>query len=63
MAPRWFKLSDIPYGDMWEDDEMWLPLLLRGKLLRTVFTFDEADQMLDADIRIVQSLDDDDEAA
>jgi len=37
MIPRWFNISDIPYDIMWPDDQMWLPLVLDGKKLRTVF--------------------------
>ncbi|GGP19619.1 hypothetical protein GCM10007981_04030 [Thermocladium modestius] len=28
--PAWFKLSEIPYGRMWEDDKLWFPLMLGG---------------------------------
>jgi 8-oxo-dGTP diphosphatase / 2-hydroxy-dATP diphosphatase len=31
MMPQWFSLNDIPYGSMWPDDPLWLPLLLAGK--------------------------------
>ncbi|HEY4161171.1 MAG TPA: 8-oxo-dGTP diphosphatase [Candidatus Saccharimonadales bacterium] len=31
MRPQWFKLTDIPYDQMWPDDKDWLPLLLAGK--------------------------------
>ena len=56
MAPRWFRLADIPYEQMWDDDFLWLPLILKGKLLRTEFTFDADDRMLSAHINIVQNL-------
>lgn len=58
MAPRWFKISEIPYDKMWEDDELWLPLVLEGKLLRTTFSFGEDDAMLTHDIHVVEHLDD-----
>lgn len=25
MAPRWFSQTDIPYAQMWVDDQFWLP--------------------------------------
>lgn len=56
MAPRWFKQSEIPYDDMWQDDILWMPLVLRGKLLKTRFTFDDEQNMLSAQIDIVDKL-------
>lgn len=56
MAPKWFKLADIPYDDMWDDDQLWLPLILRGKLLTTKFTFDATNKMTAAELLIVQAL-------
>lgn len=56
MAPRWFKVSAIPYADMWEDDIVWLPLVLSGKLLTTVFTFDDSEHMTDAELHLVAHL-------
>lgn len=56
MAPRWFKLADIPYDDMWEDDLLWLPLVLKAKLLHTRFVFAEGDRMVSAQIDIVKEL-------
>ena len=41
MAPKWFKISDIPYEQMWEDDKFWLPKVLAGKFAKGKFHFDE----------------------
>ena len=30
-TPLWFATDQLPYGEMWEDDREWLPLLLAGK--------------------------------
>jgi mutator protein MutT len=46
MAPEWFNIADIPYDNMWQDDILWLPMVLEGKILFGQFTFDEADNML-----------------
>jgi 8-oxo-dGTP diphosphatase len=46
-APRWTPLDSIPYELMWEDDALWLPLLLRGQRFRGYFIFD-GDRMLDS---------------
>ncbi len=47
--PLWFALSDIPYDDMWQDDRLWLPRLLRGERFSGRYLFDH-DRMLDDDI-------------
>ncbi len=56
MAPRWFKIADIPYDDMWQDDIVWFPLVLRGKLLQTKFTFDSDQNMTKAELELVTSI-------
>lgn len=47
MAPRWFGLDEIPYADMWEDDQYWLPLVLAGEHVKGTFTFDEHDRLIE----------------
>lgn len=32
--PLWFPVDAIPYAQMWDDDQYWIPLLLRGDLFR-----------------------------
>lgn len=45
MAPKWFKLSDIPYKEMWPDDKYWLPEVLNGRKIKATFEFDEHGQV------------------
>jgi 8-oxo-dGTP diphosphatase/2-hydroxy-dATP diphosphatase len=56
MAPQWFTLDTIPYDTMWQDDRYWLPQILAGQFLRTIFTFDTNDTLLDQTIIEVPSL-------
>lgn len=56
MAPKWFKISDIPYTKMWDDDIVWLPLVLQGKKLQTTFTFDTDNHMTNAELKIIKSI-------
>lgn len=32
--PLWFSTGELPYAEMWEDDQHWLPLLLAGRHFR-----------------------------
>jgi mutator protein MutT len=45
MAPQWFAIDDIPYKEMWQDDEYWLPLVLDGKAVEGLFYFDSNDNL------------------
>jgi 8-oxo-dGTP diphosphatase len=54
-VPLWTPLDDIPYTEMWEDDEIWLPLVIEGRHFSARWVFDE-DRMLDHDIRIVDKV-------
>jgi 8-oxo-dGTP diphosphatase len=39
MAPAWFRVDEIPYDEMWDDDRFWLPHILAGKRVRATFTY------------------------
>jgi mutator protein MutT len=56
MAPQWFKLSDIPYDQMWEDDSLWLPQVLEGKLIQASFAFDSFETMVNSLVEVVEKL-------
>ena len=34
--PAWLSVSELPFHEMWDDDAIWLPLLLAGKKFRGV---------------------------
>ena len=40
MKPQWFKFSEIPFSQMWPDDEYWFPYLLNNKVFKGKFLFD-----------------------
>jgi 8-oxo-dGTP diphosphatase len=48
-APFFSPIESIPYGRMWADDALWLPLLLDGERFRGRFVFD-GDTMLDHEV-------------
>jgi mutator protein MutT len=56
MAPEWFPIGNLPYKNMWQDDEYWLPQVLADKRVLGTYTFDENDTMLNHTIDIVEIL-------
>jgi mutator protein MutT len=45
MRPQWYNQGQIPYDQMWPDDQYWLPLVLAGKYVTGRFHFDAAGQI------------------
>ena len=43
--PFWVPVADLPYDRMWADDELWIPLALKGIQFHGRFVFD-GEQML-----------------
>ncbi len=50
--PLWFDLDKIPYQEMWEDDDIWLPLVLQGKRFNGRYIFD-GDAMVDHELTVL----------
>lgn len=55
MAPAWFTLETIPYDQMWADDRFWLPYLLAGRKLRASFVFDDQEQIVKKEIKLLEN--------
>ena len=49
--PIWVDLDKVPYNEMWQDDQYWLPLLLEHKHFCGYFVFD-GEQMLSRFIKL-----------
>jgi len=47
--PFWVELDAIPFDRMWEDDGLWIPMLLRGEKFTSRWLFD-GDTMLDYEL-------------
>jgi len=56
MKPQWYPISDIPYTEMWPDDEFWLPPVLSGKCVKASFSFGENDHILSQEINLLSQL-------
>jgi 8-oxo-dGTP diphosphatase len=48
---HWVSLDEIPYEKMWDDDRLWVPLLMTGKRFHRVYWFDKNDHMAREEIR------------
>lgn len=48
--PLWFDVDKIPYDEMWEDDQYWLPQVIEGQNFEGTFLFD-GDKMLGKQLR------------
>ena len=47
--PLWVPLDEIPYEQMWADDRLWIPMMLRGERFQGRWIFD-GDKMLDYEL-------------
>ena len=52
-VPLWTDIGDIPYLEMWEDDHIWLPMVIAGKSFTANWVFDD-DRMLDYELKNVE---------
>jgi 8-oxo-dGTP diphosphatase/2-hydroxy-dATP diphosphatase len=47
MRPQWFQTDQIPFPDMWPDDDFWFPMLLNNEKFEGYFKFEGHDKILD----------------
>ena len=53
MLPKWFKINEIPYKEMWDDDRFWLPYVLEGKKVDADFIFKEGEIIDKRNVKLV----------
>ncbi|KOC64474.1 7,8-dihydro-8-oxoguanine triphosphatase, partial [Habropoda laboriosa] len=56
MRPKWYNLKDIPFKQMWPDDEYWFPYMLQGELFKGYFLYRGQDLILKHNIETVEEL-------
>ena len=56
MTPKWFHVDEIPYGEMWPDDQHWMPLFLKGKKFKGNFDFNEEHQISNYELNEIDFL-------
>lgn len=53
MMPRWFQIDDLPFDEMWENDKLWLPGVLKGEKLEGVIKNDLNGKVLYQDLSLM----------
>jgi 8-oxo-dGTP diphosphatase len=53
-SPIWAPLDRIPYEEMWEDDRLWVPLVLDDVRFSGRYVFDE-EEMIDHELDVFRS--------
>lgn len=56
MLPKWFKMNEIPFDEMWDDDKYWLRHILEGKKLKADFIFKKGEIATKQDIKFVKEV-------
>lgn len=44
MRPTWYDQNELPESQMWEDNRIWLPKVLKGEAVDAIFMFDNDNQ-------------------
>jgi 8-oxo-dGTP diphosphatase/2-hydroxy-dATP diphosphatase len=55
MIPQWFRIDEIPFTEMWPDDEHWMPLFFAGKKFQGKFLFGEGNSILQQELNEIES--------
>jgi len=58
MRPQWYDICDVPFSQMWPDDQLWFPLMLSGQTFYGYFTFDGMDIIINSSLKQVDQLKD-----
>ena len=56
MRPEWFHVDYIPFEDMWQDDQHWMPLFLEDKKFVGKFLFDEDQNIIGQSLLEVEEI-------
>lgn len=50
MLPKWFKVAEIPFAEMWSDDIFWFPFFLENIKFRGRFLFDAEEKIVEKEL-------------
>lgn len=45
MKPEWFDINEIPYENMWKDDQVWYKSMLRNRNFQGHFKFNRNEEI------------------
>lgn len=46
MRPQWYPENALPFSQMWPDDEIWFPYMLKSRQFQAYFLFRGMDTVL-----------------
>jgi 8-oxo-dGTP pyrophosphatase MutT (NUDIX family) len=55
MLPKWFKVGEIPFEQMWDDDKYWFPPFLEGKRFNAKFIFEEGEKVSEKEFEFLEN--------
>ncbi len=53
MSPRWFRIDNLPFNEMWVGDESWIPFILEGRCVKADIVFDDGTNVISKNVQIV----------
>jgi len=56
MRPAWFGVKDVPFEQMWADDEHWYPLFMAEETFVGTFTFTQTTKLVKFHLRTTDDL-------
>lgn len=56
MAPKWFGTDNLPFENMWDDDNYWVSRVLAGEKIKAEFTFKKGEKIEKYNVKKVKEL-------
>jgi len=53
MRPQWWPENEVPFQQMWLDDEIWYPHMLKSKKFKGYFLFQGQEKILDHKLELL----------
>jgi 8-oxo-dGTP pyrophosphatase MutT (NUDIX family) len=57
IKPLWFDIQKLPWEQMWEDNQYWLPRILSGERIEAVILYRDEDHVQECQFEEVSSVD------